>query len=89
MRIQRERDQAVVDKGPYRWIRHPGYAGGALSNLASPLMLGSFWAMIPALSICILLIVRTKLEDELLLADLAGYRNYVQQIRYRLVPGLW
>ena len=89
VRIQHDRGQVVVSEGPYRLIRHPGYSGGVLSNLASPLMLGSFWALIPAISICVGLVVRTKLEDKLLVKELRGYAAYASAIRYRLAPGIW
>ncbi len=89
VRIQKERGHTVVKGGPYRWVRHPAYIGIILFELASPLMLGSWWALIPGgLSAC-LYMVRTALEDRTLLAELEGYPAYAAQTPYRLMPGVW
>jgi len=89
VRIETERGHTVATGGPYRMVRHPGYAGGVLFDLAAPLMLGSLWALIPAgLTVC-LLVVRTALEDRTLQDELDGYKDYAQQVRYRLLPGVW
>jgi len=89
VRIQTDRGHTVVTTGPYRFVRHPGYAGGVLANLATPLMLGSAWALIPALLVVGLIILRTSLEDRMLQAELPGYAEYAQRVRYRLAPGIW
>ena len=89
VRIQTERGHRVVSSGPYRWMRHPGYAGALLTYLATPLWLDSGWAFIPAVLITAALIVRTRLEDRTLQEELSGYSEYSQRVRYRLVPGLW
>lgn len=89
VRIQRDRGQCVITTGPYRWVRHPGYTGASILYLATPLALGSLWALIPAGLTILLLIVRTHLEDRTLQAELTGYKAYTQQTRYRLIPGLW
>ncbi len=88
-RIQTERNQSVVSSGPYRWVRHPGYAGSLFGYLATPFFLGSWWACVPTLLLLILLVVRTSLEDTMLQDELAGYRDYARRVRYRLVPGVW
>ena len=89
VRIKKERGHVVQTGGPYQVVRHPGYAGGVLFALATPLLLGSPWAFIPAgLTVCAL-VVRTALEDRTLQAELDGYREYAQQVRYRLLPGVW
>lgn len=88
-RIQEDRDQSVITGGPYRIVRHPGYAGGVVSSIAIPLMLGSFWALIPAGIALIFLVIRTKNEDKMLMEELPGYRDFAQQTRYRLVHGIW
>jgi protein-S-isoprenylcysteine O-methyltransferase Ste14 len=88
-RIQSERGQSVCREGPYRFCRHPGYLGGLLFGMATPLVLGSYWALIPqALAAC-LLVARTYLEDRMLTKDLLWYAEYRQAVRSRLVPGLW
>jgi protein-S-isoprenylcysteine O-methyltransferase Ste14 len=89
VRIQTERGHHVVSSGPYRWLRHPGYAGALLSYLATPPFLDSCWAFLPAVFITILLIIRTALEDGVLQDELAGYRDYAGRVRYRLLPGVW
>jgi protein-S-isoprenylcysteine O-methyltransferase Ste14 len=89
VRIQTDRGQTVIDTGPYAIVRHPGYVGGVLFFLGMPLSLGSLWALIPAVMVSLVLIVRTKWEDETLEAKLAGYKEYSQRVKYRLVPGVW
>ena len=89
VRIQRERGHTVATGGPYRFLRHPGYAGLVVVNLGLPFLLGSSWAFIPCCLLVLVLIVRTVLEDRTLRAELAGYGEYAQYVRYRLLPGLW
>ncbi len=89
VRIQTERGHTVITTGPYRWVRHPAYAGSLLLLLGAPIMLSSWWALIPSLIAASLMIVRTALEDKTLQAELSGYLAYTQQTRYRLWPGVW
>jgi protein-S-isoprenylcysteine O-methyltransferase Ste14 len=89
VRIQKERGHTVASAGPYRYVRHPGYVGMLVFTLASPLILGSWWALAVALLTVVVTIVRTALEDRTLQAELEGYAEYAQRVRYRLVPGLW
>jgi len=89
VRIQKERGHTVVTGGPYRFMRHPGYVGTILFELAVPVMLGSWWALIPGGLSALLLVIRTALEDRTLLEELDGYQDYAQQTRYRLLPGIW
>jgi protein-S-isoprenylcysteine O-methyltransferase Ste14 len=89
VRIQSERGHTVIDTGPYRWMRHPGYAGGALSYLAAPLLLGTLWALVPAALTIVALIARTALEDRTLQQELLGYADYARRVRFCLLPGLW
>ncbi len=89
VRIQDERGHTVVSDGPYGWVRHPGYAGWSLALIITPLMLGSFWALVPGTLAVTLLVVRTVLEDRFLREELDGYAEYAQRVRYRLVPGIW
>ena len=71
------------------YVRHPGYVGFITASFATALALGSLWALVPAaLGMC-LFVVRTALEDRTLQEELAGYKEYAQKVRYRLVPGLW
>lgn len=89
VRIQTDRGHRVVSSGPYRWIRHPGYAGALLAYLATPLFLDSRWAFLPTVFITVLLVIRTALEDKTLQDELAGYRDYAERVRYRLLLGVW
>lgn len=89
VRIQTDRGHQVVSSGPYRWIRHPGYAGALLTYLATPIFLESAWTFLPVLFTAIVLVVRTILEDRTLHEELPGYRQYAQRVRYRLLPGVW
>jgi protein-S-isoprenylcysteine O-methyltransferase Ste14 len=89
VRIQSDRGQTVCRTGPYRFVRHPGYVGTIVQSLGIPLLLGSLWALIPGVTAAALMIVRTALEDRTLRAELPGYRDFVQEVRYRLVPGIW
>jgi protein-S-isoprenylcysteine O-methyltransferase Ste14 len=89
VRIQTERGHRVVSSGPYRWVRHPGYAGSILAYLATPLLLGSAWAFVPAVALIGVLVLRTRLEDDTLQAELPGYVDYAAQVHRRLLPGVW
>jgi protein-S-isoprenylcysteine O-methyltransferase Ste14 len=89
VRIQTDRDQQVVSSGPYRWVRHPGYAGALVVYIATPFFLDSAWALIPSLLLTIVLVIRTALEDRTLQDELDGYRDYARRVHYRLLPGVW
>ena len=89
VRIQTERGHHVITTGPYRIVRHPGYAGGLLGYLFIPMLLDSLWAFIPAVLLAIVMIIRTALEDKTLQAELPGYKEFVQKTKYRLLPGIW
>lgn len=90
VRIQTDRAHKVVPTGPYRWMRHPGYAGALLTYQATPLLLDSQWAFIPALFLTTILVIRTRLEDKTLQEELEGYKDYAKLVKYRLLlPGLW
>lgn len=89
IRIQRERGHVPVSGGPYRWVRHPGYAGAIPAVVASGIALCSWLATaIGALGVPLLL-WRTAAEDRVLRARLPGYEDYVQKVRWRLLPGVW
>jgi protein-S-isoprenylcysteine O-methyltransferase Ste14 len=81
--------QRVVDRGPYARVRHPGYAGLALWAVATPLLLRSRAALVPAAFTVGWIVLRTALEDALLRRRLDGYAAYAARVRARLVPGLW
>ncbi len=81
--------QTVQTGGPYRFVRHPGYVGAVLYQLATPFLLGSWWALAPMALTVPLLVLRTALEDRMLQEELAGYREYAGRVHYRLLPGVW
>ena len=88
-RIQMDRGHIVCDSGPYRIVRHPGYAGNILALPGIVLALGSVWTIIPAIIALIIAVIRTTLEDKTLQEELQGYRDYVIRVRYRLIPGVF
>lgn len=87
--IEVEPGQRVISSGPYAVIRHPMYAGSLLLYIFSPLALGSFWTVLLTLSIVWVLVARIKNEEAVLTRDLPGYAEYLQKVKYRLIPGLW
>jgi protein-S-isoprenylcysteine O-methyltransferase Ste14 len=89
VRIQKDRGQKVIQDGPYKYIRHPGYVGAFFIAPSTALILGSLWAMIPAVLWIIALIIRTALEDATLQKELEGYKEYTKKTKYRLIPGIW
>jgi len=89
VRIQSERGHSVAAGGPYRYVRHPAYLGTILYELAVPVLLASWWALIVSGLNVILFILRTALEDRTLQAELSGYDDYARQVRHRLLPGIW
>jgi protein-S-isoprenylcysteine O-methyltransferase Ste14 len=89
VRIQDDRRQRVCSTGPYHFVRHPGYVGFFFQALSVPILLGSLWALVFAIPTGVLMIIRTSLEDRMLQEELAGYKEYAQKVRYRLIPGVW
>jgi len=89
VRIQTDRGHVVCDSGPYRIVRHPGYAGNILPLAGIVLALGSIWTLIPAMVALIITVIRTTLEDRTLQDELPGYRDYARRVRYRLIPGIF
>lgn len=89
IRIQRERGHRVIDTGPYRVVRHPGYAAALTIPIWSGLALGSGWSLVPSAFMVLLFVRRIVMEDRILQDQLDGYRDYAQRVRYRVVPGLW
>jgi protein-S-isoprenylcysteine O-methyltransferase Ste14 len=87
--VRIQENHQVAQRGPYRIVRHPGYLGNLIGCLGQPLLLGSWWAFIPALLTMLAFTLRTHLEDQTLQKELPGYSEYVKQVRYRLLPGVW
>jgi len=89
IKIQKERGHKVVSTGPYAYVRHPMYAGVLLFILGAPLLLGSWWGLLAGALIIVLIGVRAVLEERMLTAELEGYAEYAERVRYRLVPRVW
>jgi protein-S-isoprenylcysteine O-methyltransferase Ste14 len=89
VRIQKDREHEVCNSGPYRIVRHPGYAGNILALPGIVLALGSVWTLIPVVIAIIIAVIRTELEDRTLQEELKGYKEYVQRVQYRLIPGIY
>ncbi|MDM5271612.1 isoprenylcysteine carboxylmethyltransferase family protein [Sulfurovum sp. zt1-1] len=89
VRIQKDREHEVCSSGPYAIVRHPGYAGNLLALPGIVLALGSVWTLIPVVIAIIIAVVRTELEDRTLQEELKGYKAYVQQVRYKWIPGIY
>jgi protein-S-isoprenylcysteine O-methyltransferase Ste14 len=82
-------NQKIITTGPYALVRHPLYASALIYLLATPLALGSYWGLIPALALVPLVIWRLLDEEEMLRRELEGYSEYKQRVPYRLVPRIW
>jgi protein-S-isoprenylcysteine O-methyltransferase Ste14 len=87
--VQVEADQKLVSTGLYGMVRHPMYTGNVITIVGFPLALGSYWGLVPVIPGVIMLILRIRDEEKLLIDQLAGYREYAQKARYRLVPLMW
>lgn len=87
--IQTDRGHSVCDSGPYRIVRHPGYAGNLLALAGIIIALNSMWTLIPAAAALVIAVARTVLEDKTLHNELPGYREYARRVRYRLFPGIY
>jgi protein-S-isoprenylcysteine O-methyltransferase Ste14 len=87
--VQVEAGQTVVSTGLYGLVRHPMYTGNVIMMVGIPLALGSYWGLVFVIPGLIVLATRIRDEEKLLQQDLAGYREYSQKVRYRLVPGTW
>ncbi len=89
VRIQHDREHKVCDTGPYRLVRHPGYAGNILALVGIALALSSIWALVPAVVAFIITLIRTRLEDQTLQQELPGYQDYIKRVGFRLIPGIY
>jgi|SRR5579872_5934456 len=87
--VKVETEQRVISTGPYRYVRHPMYAGAAIGILAAPLALGSLWGVAIGIALDAVIVVRLLDEERYLEANLPGYDAYRREVRCRLVPMLW
>jgi len=89
VRIQDDRGHQVATGGPYKYVRHPGYLGYFFMVLATPVALGTWYALLCSILVSLLFVIRTALEDKTLFNELAGYREYAAKVKYRLIPFIW
>jgi protein-S-isoprenylcysteine O-methyltransferase Ste14 len=89
VRIQTDRGHVVCDSGPYRFVRHPGYAGNLIAMPGIVLALDSAWTLVPVGLALVVAVIRTALEDRTLQEELRGYLEYTSRVRYRLFPGVY
>ena len=89
VRIQSERGHHIITRGPYRFIRHPGYLAMLIALPASALAIGSWLALIPGLTFSGVIARRAAIEDSFLKLNLQGYASYALCVRSRLVPSIW
>ena len=87
--IKVEEGQTVISTGLYAVVRHPMYTASTVMFLALPLILGSWYALIPFAFYPIIMVVRIRGEEKLLTAELSGYEEYTRKVRYRLIPFIW
>lgn len=87
--IEIQDEQKLIDTGLYSLVRHPMYSGAIVLFGFSPLVLGSFYALIPMIFIPLLLVIRIKNEEKVLLEGLKGYDEYMKKVKYRIIPLIW
>jgi protein-S-isoprenylcysteine O-methyltransferase Ste14 len=88
-RIQKDRKHQVCNRGLYSIMRHPGYLGMIISWIGFPLVMNSIYSFLPVTLSIITIMVRTRLEDNMLMEELDGYKDYAKRIRYRIIPLIW
>jgi protein-S-isoprenylcysteine O-methyltransferase Ste14 len=89
VKVQRERGQRVITTGLYRFVRHPMYTGALLLFVGTPLLLCSVWGLVAVPIMIVLLGIRIVIEERTLRASLDGYVQYMERVRYRLIPFVW
>lgn len=89
VRIQSDRGRQVITAGPYRLVRHPGYTASLVAFLCGGIAMGSWVGLIPLTPVLPLFLRRTLIEDAMLKAELPGYAEYAERVKYRLFPGIF
>ena len=84
-----QENQKVIDTGLYGIIRHPMYTSTILLFLSMPLVLGSWLSFAIMLFFPVVIVFRIRNEEQVLETGLAGYKEYKQRVRYRLLPFIW
>jgi len=89
VRIQSDRQQKVISTGIYSIVRHPQYLGIILLIIGGPFLLSSIIGLIAGVCIVIIIVLRIKGEEKMLIDELVGYLEYREKVKYRLLPGIW
>ena len=84
-----EADQVLVSGGVYKFVRHPMYVGSVIIMAGIPLALESYWGLLLVIPGVVILVFRIRDEEKMLNQELAGYSEYAQRVRYRLMPYVW
>lgn len=87
--VEVEKSQKVISTGLYGFVRHPMYIGVIIMFIPTPVALGSYWGLIPMVTIPLAIVFRILNEEKVLCKDLPGYKEYCQKTRYRLIPFIW
>jgi len=87
--VEVQKDQQVISTGPYSLVRHPMYLGNVLFFISIPLMFDSLIALLPAIVMIFMFMLRILFEEKILIKDLSGYEEYRKKVRWRLFPGIW
>jgi len=87
--IEIQKEQKLVDTGMYSIVRHPMYFSATILFAFTPLVLGSYYALIPMIFIPVLLVIRIKNEEKVLIKGLKGYDEYMKKVKFRILPFLW
>ena len=87
--IEVQENQKVIDTGLYGIVRHPMYAATLLMFIPMPLILGSFWGLIPFAIYPFAIVARILNEEKVLISGLEGYAEYKNKVKYRLIPFIW
>ena len=87
--IEVQEGQKVISTGLYGVVRHPMYLATLLMFLPIPLILQSFWGLIPMAIYPVVIVVRILNEEKVLESGLAGYKEYKKKVKYRLIPFIW
>ena len=87
--VKVEEGQTVISTGLYGIVRHPMYLASVLMFLSIPLVMGSWYALIPFAFYPLLMVVRILDEEKLLTAELSGYEEYKRKVKYRMIPFIW
>lgn len=87
--IEIQQGQKVISTGPYAIVRHPMYTAALIIYAATPIILGSLYSGLTIIPLIALVAFRIKHEEKVLAKDLPGYKEYMQNVKYRLIPGFW